>query len=268
MIPTSGKEPEYEIKDDELKENMSWEGEGGRCERCGLYFSTAEERVAIDCVSHPGTFNCDGYGLTWKVSLGRWSCCGSSDESAGCIVSKVHTQCQKTLDALKKIDSGEVVKDSDGNSLQGNFTLKSLDLGSDRPTEKENSTEIEKNPSERQGFIRHVFKAGETLPGLALMYNVSVQDIKRSNGIVSSFLDPGFKFLWIPLPGTEPEQSSNLAAQGVSKLRGLAAAQGLQINLAEAKYYLDEEAGDVSRALAAFKDDLDWERQNSGKSRH
>jgi hypothetical protein len=179
-------------------------------------------------------------------------------------VSDDHKQCQKTLDALKKIDSGNVLKVFDG---QRSGILKSLELASEIPTftetDVENANGVEKNQSERKGFLRHVFQAGETLPGIALMYNVSVQDIKRSNGITGSFLDPGFKNLWIPLPGTEPEQNSNLAAQGVSKLRRLAAAQGFSMNQAEAKYYLDEELGDVSRAFAAFKEDMDWERQNS-----
>ena len=241
-----------------------WFGDGGRCERCGLYFITATQRMEVPCVSHPGQYICSGYGFTCKLSLGSWNCCGNKDqEAAGCLVLNEHKQCSKTQEALKTINLG--LGSNLGSSLITTSSDTGIDTVQDFPVVSPEISGIGRSEvEERSGYVRHFFKAGETLPGLALMYNVSVQDIKRSNGIISSLLDPGYKSLWIPLPNTTPQPG--LSTHGVSKLRALATAEGLQVNQAEASYYLDEEGGDVTKALAALKADIEWERKNSGQN--
>jgi hypothetical protein len=261
LIPTSIEQAEnLEQGERYVEQERDWVGAGGRCERCGLYFSTQIERMEAACVAHPGDFYSSGYGLTWKLSSGNWSCCGSKDpKSTGCLTLNTHKQCLKTREALRTLDTGNNSGSIDSvlsNSLATAMTITPPLV----PERAQNN-----DPEEREGFIRHSFKAGETLPGVALMYNVSVQDIKRSNGIMSSMLDPGRKHLWIPIPGTAPTAPQRNSVAGPSALRALAAAEGLTINQTEAKYYLDEEGGDVGRAMAALKADMEWESRNSGR---
>lgn len=260
LVPSSERQTEVVGQPDQyFSQEGEWIGEGGRCERCGLYFSSSNQRMESVCASHPGEFSCSGYGLTWKVSFGKWSCCGGKDpELPGCLILNTHIQCQKTLDALKKIEVGSKA------SLSGLVDSNSMDTRIESPlSAPERAFPGKHLEAEREGYIRHIFQQGETLPGIALMYNVSVQDIKRSNGIISSLLDPGHKMLWIPVPGTTPERRP---ISGASKLRALAAKQGLEINQAEAKYYLDEESGDIEAALEALKADMEWETKNSRKA--
>ena len=258
MVPTS----DTESPADSPRPAPIWQGSGGgRCKRCFKYFSSCTEREETTCVSHPGLWEQAGFGLSFKLACGGWTCCSSRDQdSPGCLILNEHLECLDTTEALKKVGANNSSKGFD------------LDIAAE-PSQKQDRL-LDTRPQqagpkeERPGYLRHMYKPGETLPGIALYYRVTVADVKLANGIMGPFLDPGYKTLWIPLPGTQAGQDESNKKPELQRrladLRSLAAKESLDLNHKEAKYYLEENDNDVLKALAAFRSDCIWEKENAG----
>mmetsp|Transcript_43340 Transcript_43340/g.115967 ORF Transcript_43340/g.115967 Transcript_43340/m.115967 type:complete len:276 (+) Transcript_43340:1-828(+) len=252
LVPTNSS------SNSDLASDEHWEGDGGRCARCGSYFQSKQERDETPCCTHPGRFDNDGFGMTWRIYSSKWTCCGNREQEAkGCQTWANHVECKETLYALKTIgthsSSIEVVDSRSEDSQEDVIECFPVD-------DIVIANKIDKE-DQRPGFKQHQFHDGETLPGLALKFGVSVQDIKRANGITGSYLDPGYKTLWIPLdPSSQaprpPPDSLNARA---ARLMGMAKSQGHAVTYSEAKFYLEDAGGDVAAAFAAWKEDVEWE---------
>lgn len=81
--------------------------------------------------------------------------------------------------AIPSADGGEIV----------------LEVGSSPKHVAETETQTEHELETDGAFLKHTYRLGETLPGLALRYGVTVAEIQRANGFSGSFagssLDPG-----------------------------------------------------------------------------
>lgn len=122
---------------------------------------------------------------------------------------------------------------------------------------------------ETEDYFEHHYAAGETLPGIALRYGVTVAQLKRANGIVHGNLDPGRKVLRVPKrmdhappPRAAPPPVSK-EDQLVRVLVAAAREEGLALGRQEARFYLADAAGNVGAALAQYRDDLRWEQDNA-----
>ena len=155
MVPTS----DTESPADSPRPAPIWQGSGGgRCKRCFKYFSSCTEREETTCVSHPGLWEQAGFGLSFKLACGGWTCCSSRDQdSPGCLILNEHLECLDTTEALKKVGANNSSKGFD------------LDIAAE-PSQKQDRL-LDTRPQqagpkeERPGYLRHMYKPGETLPG-------------------------------------------------------------------------------------------------------
>lgn len=172
-------------------------------------------------------------------------------------------ECKETLYALRKIGThGSSIEVVDSPSEDSQEEVIECYPPEDIVIVGKSETE-----NQRPGFKQHQFQDGETLPGLALKYGVSIQDIKRANGITGSYLDPGYKTLWIPVDpsSTAPKPPSEDLNARTARLMGMAKSHGHAVTYSEAKYYLEDAGGDVAAAFAAWKDDVEWEASTARK---
>lgn len=249
----------------EIKEAEEvWEGEAGRCERCKTYFPSKAAMLAAKCSAHPGQM---------LHLYFRWSCCnGDSEAAPPCRTFQQHRQCRTTLEAMEKMGiSGEVREG--GMDEQLKHKIAAIEEEEEKIIEAEREREAQrasiKAGKETEAFFEHLYVSGETLPGLALRYGVTVQDIKRANGILHSNMDPGVKVLHIPkrlnqAPAARAPPPANKADQLVGTLQAAAKGEGLSLGRQEARFYLSDADDNVGLALDKLKEDVAWEQAHEG----
>ncbi len=187
-----------------------WEGDGGRCQRCAKYFSSRQLVDNTSCIFHKGLYIDPGVAR-YQFSSSIWSCCKSADQnSIGCTHASSHVECQVTRKALSRMQNGE-------EKVGGRMAVELVDVqqeGEDREEERiaEGGQEgmlshlraVEKafacsgKAAEHGDFLVHAYSHGETMPGLALRYGITVAEIQKANNFSHSSLDPGRKVLLIP----------------------------------------------------------------------
>eukprot|EP01116_Phalansterium_solitarium_P001865 TRINITY_DN11699_c0_g1_i1.p1 TRINITY_DN11699_c0_g1~~TRINITY_DN11699_c0_g1_i1.p1 ORF type:complete len:407 (-),score=148.80 TRINITY_DN11699_c0_g1_i1:220-1344(-) len=115
---------------------------------------------------------------------------------------------------------------------------------------------------ETDGLLRHPVTRGDTLVGLSLKYGVPVHVIKSVNKIPPYVNECyQFKVLLIPTDVAEPivtpaNESSKTVARRMFK-------NATKCTAAEAKYYMDEHGDDLAAALKQWREDEEFEQQNS-----
>ena len=188
-----------------------WEGDDGKCQRCAAkYFSSRQQVDSTACIFHKGLYIDPGVARC-QFSSSIWSCCKSADQnSIGCTHASSHVECQVTRKALSRMQNGE-------EKVGGRMAVELVDVqqeGEDREEERmaEGGEEgrlshlraVEKafacsgKAAEHGDFLVHAYSHGETMPGLALRYGITVAEIQKANNFSHSSLDPGRKVLLIP----------------------------------------------------------------------
>jgi UDP:flavonoid glycosyltransferase YjiC (YdhE family)/LysM repeat protein len=240
-----------------------WEGEAGRCERCRTYFPSRAAMLAAPCAAHPGKM-LDRYF--------RWSCCSQDAEDAPpCRVYQQHRQCRTTLAAIERMGvAGEAAAPGGMDALMAEKVAAIAEEEAKAAAARVVRVRAAAGGAgETEDYFEHHYAAGETLPGIALRYGVTVAQLKRANSIVHGNLDPGRKVLRVPKrmdqappPRAAPPPVSK-EDQLVRVLVAAAREEGLALGRQEARFYLADAAGNVGGALAQYRDDLRWEQDNA-----
>ena len=163
-----------------------------RCSRCARYFQGCEEGSSTTCRYHGGEYGPGMFSGRYPSLSFSWSCCGSAEkDSTGCTVSDDHVVCEVTRRAFAEFraSAGDVEEgEEDGDEVV-------IDLTDGLKPVAETETQTEDEPEPDGAYLKHTYHLGETLPGLALRYGVTVAEIQAANGISGSFagssLDPG-----------------------------------------------------------------------------
>ena len=172
-----------------------------RCTRCERYFSGREEGSST-CRYHGGEFGPGMLSNRYPSLSYSWSCCGSAEkEATGCTLSDTHVVCEVTRRALAEFrgSAGNMSREGcEGDALaipSADAGEVVLDLRKAPKPVAETETQTEDQPEADGAFLKHTYRLGETLPGLALRYGVTVGEIQAANGFSGSFagssLDPG-----------------------------------------------------------------------------
>jgi len=216
-----------------------------KCSRCRRYVPSAEFLLPQKCTYHRGNFKLsDAPPVPHRFGLSsKWSCCGSDDpKQTGC--TKGYHQEDRTtsaiLDKYFPVQSIEPIQNgSPSNSLNTNQTTPSFFDSA----QKERSLE-------EDASIHHV-KSTDTLAGIALRYNVRMQDLKRWNNLLD---DSSLKFRdVIYIQNQQNGEEKGKGQKEKSPLIQKFATEAFCHPL-EASYYLEEAGWQFDRAMSAFQE--------------
>jgi len=269
------------------------EGAKQRCTKCRSYF-TAAENVDGACVYHPGHYatpDTAGPVMMPASTLLRWSCCRSpASDAPGCRQQR-HVVDAATAAILRKFDTSAGLREGLAPVAGGGLTQASSSSDDDEDSEEYlDYARLQEQEHIRRGIkkmhaaaagadaartqesggtdgvvmVRHLVAKTDTLAGLSLRYGVKVDDIKQANNLTSQSIF-AHKFLLVPNPARTPapEELSNTVMPKDGK-KGIAVERFRAVakcDKEEASFYLEEHEFDVERALAAFRADLEWEKQ-------
>jgi len=261
------------------------EGAKQRCTKCRSYF-TVEENVDGACVYHPGHYatpDTAGPVMMPASTLLRWSCCRSTASDAPGCRRQRHVVDAATAAILRKFDTSAGLREGLNPAATAGLTQASS--SSDDEEDKDDEyARFQEEQHIRRGvakmhaagshadeasagdgvvMVRHLVAKTDTLAGLSLRYGVKVDDIKQANNLTSQSIF-AHKYLLVPNPARmpAPEELSNTVMpkdgkKSIAVERFLVAAK---CDRDEANYYLEDHDFDVQRALAAFRADLEWEK--------
>lgn len=111
------------------------------------------------------------------------------------------------------------------------------------------------------GFINHVISDTDTLSGIALRYGVTMNDIRKANGLVGNGDHAIFQRLVLRIPAkaqqVQEQGEIDLAAYNLLKRRTIArfARKSGCNNLDEAQYYLETHHFDYELAMSEYQKD-------------
>lgn len=272
-----------------------------RCKNCGHYFHFAENKNNA-CIFHPGTCATPESVTSIMMPLGnlqRWTCCKGDKSSPGCKTGP-HVVDRKTSAILKKFESPKVKRAVVPTSLEGDLIDLDFEAKKDENKQQQQSLypklddeevgearsgglkrtqmlglkEAVLSPSGVQessssqadsNVVRHLVAKTDTLSGLSVRYGVKVDDIKRANNIIGDSIFER-KFVDIPNPTRIPSEEE-LSSRPIPKCGKDSTAISRFVLLAkctpvEAKFYLTDHDWNFKEAMAAYKQDLEWEKKN------
>eukprot|EP01119_Soliformovum_irregulare_P008775 TRINITY_DN21882_c0_g1_i1.p1 TRINITY_DN21882_c0_g1~~TRINITY_DN21882_c0_g1_i1.p1 ORF type:complete len:280 (+),score=41.90 TRINITY_DN21882_c0_g1_i1:28-867(+) len=164
------------------------------CERCKKFY-TQKENEGWACAYHPGKF--DSEAITMSSTSRRWTCCSQeSPKAEGCLKDH-HKEDTRTMGILSAFD--KALLSTPHLSEEDLENMAFVDINAKSP-EKE-ATSVESSPSKPRRRIKetkHMMNKGDTLQGLAVKYNVAVDQIKKRNKIFSEAEMSIRKFVFIP----------------------------------------------------------------------
>jgi len=168
------------------------EGANKCCKICRKLYKE-EENSEWACKYHRGKYQAS-QAFTSVASLKRWTCCSKEVENAeGCVAGR-HTEDKRVTGILNTFNM----------TVSPSSSSEDIEPQEESPKEeikKEVEIMVPKKKTKRRGELRHEVDKDDTLPKLAVKYNVSVTDIKRANKLFSDQIFAK-KFLIIP---EEPE---------------------------------------------------------------
>jgi len=258
-----------------------------RCKNCQQYYTPTDTPVGTDepiCIFHHGIYKSHyNSNFVGAVKLLSWSCCGNVDQSnKGCMRNFCHTEDITTTRALNKYDylaqnaqqttEGSKQETSNGSKFPGfKVTPLAIDpklLSNDNlikreitPPEEVIKREeiIAKNLAKymKQDCKVHELQYSETLPQIALKYNVSVEDIKEANGLKSNDVQGrGILELYIPKNGNVIGAKEAAAFAKIKKQLIRKFCTEFKVLEDEANYYLNDTNYDYESARDQYNNDL------------
>jgi len=229
-----------------------------------------------NCRYHPGTFE-EFTIITQGAAIG-WSCCRhlpeSKEVSPGVRLAPVLNPA-----AMKRSCPGCLWKERHLEDVQysrmtaafpfDKEAAKGAKLFNPNVSQPGNESQIDSNtpekmenvePDQNKGdFIVHNVQEGDTLAGLALKYDVSKEEIRRLNKLPTEELRH-LKRLCIPLKG-RVVNVSQLPQEETISWKKKSFKQKTGASNEEIDIYLSEHNGNVTEAIKAYMDDLEWEKR-------
>jgi len=157
------------------------------CERCRKMYKENENKED-SCSYHPGIYKDPGgdFSMLSYVNFKRWTCCKKETQNA--------EGCQKASHKEDSIITGILSNFQTGDAASPSKSV--------TPKPKEKLKEPPPSPPPKivltaDGFISHEVQKTDTLEGLALKYNVTVPEIKKTNKMFANAIT--HKFLKIPV---------------------------------------------------------------------
>eukprot|EP00163_Fabomonas_tropica_P007053 TRINITY_DN1668_c0_g1_i4.p1 TRINITY_DN1668_c0_g1~~TRINITY_DN1668_c0_g1_i4.p1 ORF type:complete len:225 (+),score=10.55 TRINITY_DN1668_c0_g1_i4:177-851(+) len=174
-----------------------------RCLHCQEYFTQAENS-ATACNFHPGEFD----PQPSRLGLKTWSCCKQYADAIGC-KAQHHVDDQSTAATIAS--HFPVKAPTQEHSAEAGRLYPSLGDASG----SSDHAPVPGPTNSDARFIVHTVAHTDTLPGIALRYNVKAEDIARLNGLTPGTIHVPHKL--IKIPGNTPLTTEELnAAQEAS----------------------------------------------------
>jgi len=254
-----------------------------KCKLCTKFYR--EDQNANDaCRYHPGLYKSVYKSMIAVGSLHMWSCCkGDLRDEPGCKVG-AHVEDVATTEKMKQFEvrvrEQQAKRGHRSTSRQspGDETEDLIDFNFENEKEKPKSVpqpntrqKLDINTKivdqENEKFIDHTVKLTDTLRGLSIKYNVSVEEMKSLNRL-SKDEDIWTRLtLKIPFRGQVVEEpTAEEKKQHKRDMKNRLIKRFYRItncsNESEAKYYLKTNRWLFDQAMNEYKVDKTWEANN------
>jgi len=220
-----------------------------KCEKCGKYYDKTNNPTD-SCVYHSGVYMV-AEPTPMLITTGKWSCCKK--------LQRGDVGCKRTAHE----------ENYDTTTMLNTFANSSYYLSTARP-QREKIEEPQPAPvivvdipdvELEGGYIQHYVKTTDTLQGLALKYNSTVDRIKKANAIFHS-THIHQKYIYIPSSDSKIELSPQFTQKTAKPPSKNKLAKKLMIAVGcereEALYYVDIANSDYNLALEKFHEDEKW----------
>jgi len=183
-----------------------------KCEFCPKIYREIDNNDQA-CRHHTGQFS-DTSLRTSYGSVKRWSCCKNENASSeGCVITK-HVECRRTSIILKSFKKTEEFNTNSSSSSRTSYSappsrnfqeparIEGIVFGNsnvnkmDKEDSKCEENRVHHKPN---SCFQHKVLKSDTLQGLALRYNVRIEDIRRANHLFSNDIFSR-RIIEIPLP--------------------------------------------------------------------
>jgi len=242
-----------------------------KCKRCHNYYTLqeiADDPAKGKCYYHPGEY-VEPVSAVQGTRVG-WSCCVRGAELG---LWGLHLVNDPALDK-----SCKGCQEADQHEEDWEYTNNILCFPIDVEAAKQANNETQQatatpTPTEKltkdvrkDNFIVHPLNRLDTLMGLALRYDVPIDELKRVNQLTGHNISHLFEIL-IPL---KPNQTPEVKKIHLTKkqeqdqlIRSFRSKTG--VDLDEAKFYMEEANFDLDAALSEYKADSQWEASKGKK---
>lgn len=129
------------------------------------------------------------------------------------------------------------------------------------------TTQVPKNHSSQQKDVLHHLRPIETLTTLSILYNVPASILRSHNALFSDSLLPARRTLLIPSShytgpslSAEPVEDPEEVERKARLRRFMVSSKCADYKMAE--LYLGQAEGDVEKAVARWREDERWEKEN------
>jgi len=226
-----------------------------KCAKCGKYYNKPDN-TATSCVFHPGLYQKGETSSLIRIAQGKWSCCKKLERAdIGCKRGS-HEEEMGTTTMLNTFANSTFILSSPKPAV----------TVSPKPPTPETLEEDIPDEILEGGFIKHFIKSTDTLQGLALKYDCSVDKIKKSNEMFHQGTHITQKALYIPGPYSKIEQSPHFEDKKSKQPSVMQSAKKLMkavgCDREEAIFYVEQAKGDYEKALAKHTEDEQWAKQN------
>eukprot|EP00026_Physarum_polycephalum_P014198 Phypoly_transcript_14688.p1 GENE.Phypoly_transcript_14688~~Phypoly_transcript_14688.p1 ORF type:complete len:260 (+),score=41.96 Phypoly_transcript_14688:120-899(+) len=218
-----------------------------KCSRCNSFYdSDNPEDMGPVCLYHKGRFQ--DFNMPFAGDkYGKWPCCKEVFfMSPGCLKGH-HIEDVYTSTLLSSFD-----QTNDGKNTN-QITA---------PTAGEPQKPLQKPPlNVTDEFILYDVQFGDTLAGIAIRFHTNAGKLKQLNRLVTNDEVHTRKTILIPRHPTQtplpPKQTATPKSSSPIDL----VVRKTGVSREEAKFYLEENGGVVAHAVAAIKQDEEWDEE-------